>query len=183
MNLFLAILRIAALLFLYISSLKAQKPPSLGFSGAYNIPLETIAIGIRANIPLHSSIAISPQLRYTPGFNDIHEFSAGANLHYHFIRNLRGGAWVRRAAATGSASLYLIGGVHYNRWINYSVSLNERAKKNNILPEIGIGAMWGKNTVKIFLEGKYNPLWMEPSAEAGLLVFLFDRSRKLKCFY
>lgn len=178
---FYKLFRVTVLL-LFGSSVNAQSAVSLGFSGIYNIPLETIAVGIRTNIPFNPALAISPQIRYTPAFNDIHEFSVGTNLHYYFIRSSQGRGR-RYGSGSRRPSLYLIGGVHYNRWINYSVSLNDRAKKNNILPEIGIGTVFGGNVVKVFLEGKYNPLWLEPSAEAGLLVYPFNRSHKLKCFY
>lgn len=181
MNLFCAIIRVTSLC-LFGLSVNAQNSLSFGFSGAYNTPLEIIAAGLRANIPLSPTLALSPQIRYTPAFNDIHEFSAGTNLHYYFIRNSPGRRG-RYGSDANHPSLYLIGGIHYNRWINYSVSLNDRAKKNNLLPEVGIGSVFGGNILKVFLEGKYNPLWQEPSAEVGILVFPFNRSNKLKCFY
>lgn len=178
---FLYTLRKLLILCLIGFSLNAQRSVSFGLSGTYNIPLETIGTGIRASIPLSPAWAVSPQIRYNPAFNDIHELSAGSNLHYYFIRNFRRQVPSYRAQSRGP--LYLIAGVHYNRWINYSESLNKKAKKNNILPEIGMGAALGGNILKVFLEGKYNPLWLEPSAEAGLLVYPFNKSSKLKCFY
>lgn len=181
MNFSLIILRILILFFFGFSA-NAQKALSLGISGGYNIPLQTMAAGIRAGIPLSLRLELSPQVRYTPAFNDIHELSAGVNLHYCFVRNLGRNPGSYRRDSQG-VSLYLIGGVHYNRWINYSVSLNDRANKNNILPEAGAGAISGGKVLKVFIEVKYNPLWLEPSTEAGLLVYPFNRSSKLKCFY
>lgn len=166
----------------WYSSAHAQESLSFGVSGAYNFPLETIGIGTRANIPLSPVLTVSPQVRYAPAFNDIHELFAGANLHFHFIRSnrQRGRSYDAGSPKTGA---YLIGGIHYNRWINYSPRKNPLAKTNNILPEAGIGVVFGGNVLKVFLEGKYNPLWLEPSAEAGLLISPFNRSRELKCFY
>lgn len=177
--------RLAARIFflwLFSHSASAQETISFGLSGSYNFPLETIGIGTRANIPLGTAFAVSPQVKYAPDFNDIHEFSAGVNLHYYFIRNSgqRGG---RYASGSRKPAVYLIGGVHYNRWINYTVSINTSAKTNNLLPELGLGTVFGGNRVKLFLEGKYNPLWQEPSAEAGLLIFPFNPSHKVKCYF
>lgn len=178
MNLLRAVLGIV-ILSVSGSSVYAQSRISAGISGTYNIPLETIGIGVRANIPLTPALAVSPQVRYAPDFNDIHEFSAGANLHFHFFRS--GG---RYETDSPRFAAYLLGGIHYNRWINYSPSANQLAKTNNVLPEAGLGMVFGGNTVKVFLEGKYNPLWQEPAAEAGLLISPFGGSgKKLKCYY
>lgn len=171
------------IVFLWLSchSVNAQEALSFGFSGSYNFPLETVGIGTRANIPLRPALAISPQIRYAPAFNDIHELSVGANLHFHFFRS---GGKGRYETDSPRFAAYLIGGIHYNRWINYSPSANLLAKTNNVLPEAGLGLLFGGSTVKVFLEGKYNPLWQEPSAEAGLLISPFGGSRKkVKCFY
>ncbi|MBX2952560.1 MAG: hypothetical protein KF870_08645, partial [Leadbetterella sp.] len=73
-------------LWLFAYSVSAQETISFGLSGSYNFPLETISIGTRANIPFGTAFAVSPQVKYAPAFNDIHEFSAGVNLHYYFIR-------------------------------------------------------------------------------------------------
>lgn len=159
----------------------AQETVSFGLSGYYNFPLGTIGIGTRANIPLSAAFAVSPQIKYSPAFNDIHEFSSGLNLHYYFIRNPEQGG-VRYATEFFKPVVYLLGGFHYNRWINYRPSINTSAKTNNLLPELGLGAALGGNRVKLFLEGKYNPLWQEPSAEVGLLVFPFNPSSKVKCY-
>lgn len=158
----------------------AQSTISAGISTSYNIPLETISLGIRANWTVNTSVSISPQLRYSPRFNDFHEFSSGANLHYHFIRPASGIRYRRKEI---SPSIYALAGIHYHQWINYSVSINERAKRHNIIPEIGLGALLGKGSIKVFLEGKHNSLWMEPSAELGILLGLNPGSKMLKCAY
>lgn len=167
-------------LWLFCFQANAQQALSFGLSGSYNFPLQTVALGARANVPLHPRWAISPQIRYAPAFNDFHEFSAGANLHFYFIRNSGKNHYVTDVP---KSALYLIGGIHYNRWINYTISINTNAKTNNLLPELGVGYMFGGSLLKVFLEGKYNPLWLEPSAETGLLIYPFNGSRKLKCIY
>lgn len=65
------------------------------------------------NLPSHVQeisfgLSVKPQLRYAPAFNDFHEFSAGANLHYYFIRS-------RAGQDTPKFAAYLLAGVHYNR--------------------------------------------------------------------
>lgn len=180
MNLLRCAARIC-ILWLLCYPVNAQETISFGLSGSYNFPLGTIGIGTRANIPLNRLLSVSPQIRYAPPFNDFHEFSAGANLHFYFIGHSE---QKRYASDSPQAAVYLIGGIHYNRWINYTVSANTLAKTNNILPETGLGFVFGGPRLKVFLEGKYNPLWLEPSAEAGLLFYPFNHSgRRLKCSY
>lgn len=158
----------------------AQSTVSAGISGSYNIPLETVSLGVRANRTVTTRMVISPQLRYAPRFNDFHEISFGANVHYHFIQFDSGPRYRKKTILPG---VYALAGVHYHRWINYTVSINERAKQNNIIPEIGLGALLGKGQIKVFLEGKHNSLWMEPSAELGMLWSLSSGSKMLKCPY
>lgn len=163
---------------IFCFSARGQEKTSFGLSGAYNLPLQTISVGTRARIPLTPRLSLNPQIRYAPAFNDFHEFSAGANLHYYFIRSP-----ARQDTDSPKFAAYLLAGGHYNRWINYSPSLNPLAKANNLLPEAGLGLVTGGNIFRIFFEAKYNPLWLEPSAEAGLLISPFNRPRKLKCYY
>jgi hypothetical protein len=151
---------------------------SFGVSARYNIPLETLGMGGRVNLPVNKRLEISVQGSYTPKFNTINEWSAGVNLHYLILQNN-----VHQDQRMAQSELYGIVGVHYNKWLNYAVSINNKAHTNNILPEIGLGAAFGGEILKIFLEGKYNLLWLEPTAELGLKISPFGHPKKLKCFY
>ncbi len=177
-------LRNTGLILLCLISVKiyGQETISFGLSGVYNFPLKTIAAGFRANVPLGERLAVSPQVKYAPKFNDIHEIMAGANLHYNLITNVR-----RRGDELISEPrkpiVYLAAGVLYNRWINYTPSLNAKAKANNVLPEAGLGMAAGGNILRVFAEGKYNILWNESYGEIGVLIYPYNKrsSKALRC--
>ncbi|ADQ18094.1 hypothetical protein Lbys_2426 [Leadbetterella byssophila DSM 17132] len=158
----------------------SQSKTSAGLAGTYNAALQTFGIGIRAQFSLNQKFYISPQMKYIPPIKDFHEVTMGINTHYYLIKPSTplGNRYQHR----NLIALYLIGGVHYNRWINYAPTINPKAKQNNILPEVGAGLELGRNYFKIFTEANHNTVWMEPSFEIGMQINLSKRS-KPKCFF
>lgn len=158
---------------------KGQETVFFGASASYNLSLNTYAAGLRINIPLGLKVIISPQVRYTPRIKDFHEFSLGPVFHYYFINPVQyKGRYV--ISSPVKPSFYISVGISYHRWINYTLSLNSHAKKDNILPEPGIGIVSGNKGCRFFIEGKYNALWLEPHIEAGLIFFPFNGGNPLK---
>ncbi|MFD2522773.1 hypothetical protein [Emticicia soli] len=162
-----------AFLVLLSINLYAQDKMAIGASAIYNFPLQTIGAGLRVQMPLANRFALVPQIKYMPVFNDIHEAYGGINLHYFLLNNTFSLGY-RKAVNPKRPVVYLAAGVEYNRWINYAPTVNDKAKKNNILPEAGLGASWGGNYVRIFAEAKYNILWKESYGEIGVLFFPFN---------
>jgi hypothetical protein len=161
---------------------RAQETVSIGVSGMYNFPMESLGFVLRSNSPLTPDFSVVPQVKYSPKFNDIHEVNAGVSFHYNIIKNsFRTGSKLKTDSK--KPVVYVAAGVLYNRWINYYPTTNPKIKKNNILPEAGFGLMLGGNKLRGFAEGKYNILWGESYAEAGILFYPFNkRSKKvLKC--
>lgn len=147
----------------------AQNEVAIGISGVYNFPLKTTGIGARAVVPVFNKFSIVPQVKYLPNYNKIHELFTGVNLHYVLVDQVVAKN-PKSKKDPFNLQLYLAAGVEYNRWINYTITLNDRAKVNNILPETGIGITYGTNNFKIFSELKYNIFWKESYAEIGLLI-------------
>ena len=152
------------IIFLFITlhsltaSLQAQSKIGIGASIVHNIPLSSTGFGLRADIPVFSRLHVVPQVKYMPAFNPITEFYGGINLHLIFFK------W-------NKLNVYAAGGVQFNRWLNYTESLNGKAKETNFLPEAGLGAFYGGRLIGVFAEFKYNILWNESYAEVGFLFF------------
>jgi hypothetical protein len=163
-------------------NLLAQDKTAFGLSAIYNFPLQTIGAGFRIQMPVANRFVLVPQIKYMPSFNNIHEAYGGINLHY-FLLNNTFSLGHKQIVNPKRPVLYLAAGVQYNRWINYEKTLNLKAKKDNVLPEAGLGLSAGGNFIRIFAEGKYNILWNESYGEVGVLFFPFnDRlSRKNNC--
>ncbi|MDQ3193139.1 MAG: hypothetical protein M3Q58_16265 [Bacteroidota bacterium] len=139
-------------------SVKSQEFIGIGPSAIYNIQSEGIGFGARVQIPVHKRLNIVPQLNYFAPFNIVHEINAGLNIHYNLV--------IRRKLIG-----YLTGGGYFNYWFNADVSPMENAKTINILPDVGVGMLFGKKCFRPFLEQRYNPLFMEGSFHIGFLWF------------
>ncbi len=170
------------ILLLFSMSLYAQDKTAFGLSAIYNFPLQTVGVGFRIQMPLADRFALVPQIKYMPEFNNVHEAYGGINLHYYLLNNTFS-LGRKKLVNPKRPVLYLAAGVEYNRWINYALTQNDKAKKNNVLPEAGLGLSAGTNFIRIFAEAKYNILWKESYGEMGILFFPFnDRlSRKNYC--
>jgi hypothetical protein len=162
--------------------LQAQDKISFGLSGMYNFPLETIGIGIRAQVPLLERLSLVPQVKYAPAFNTIHELYGGVNLHYALINNTVVHGYRHRVEPLRPV-LYLAAGVEYNHWVNYEKTKNLKANQDNFLPETGLGLSLGGHLIRVFAEVKYNIVWEESYGEIGVMIYPFnDRvSRKNNC--
>ncbi|GAB3511330.1 hypothetical protein GCM10027442_20990 [Emticicia fontis] len=153
--------------------LYAQDKTAFGLSAIYNFPLQTVGAGFRIQMPVANRLALVPQIKYMPAFNNIHEAYGGINLHY-FILNNTFSLGTRKYVNPRRPVLYLAAGVEYNKWLNYEKTLNKKAKSDNILPEAGLGLSIGGNFIRIFAEGKYNIFWKESYGEIGVLFFPFN---------
>ena len=151
----------------------AQDKTAFGLSAIYNFPLQTVGAGFRIQMPLANRFALVPQIKYMPSFNNIHEAYGGINLHY-FLLNNTFSLGTRKYVNPKRPVLYLAAGVEYNRWINYEKTINTKAKRDNVLPEAGLGLSAGGNFIRIFAEAKYNIFWKESYGEAGVMFFPFN---------
>lgn len=163
----------AIILLLFSTNLFAQDKTAFGLSAIYNFPLQTTGVGFRIQMPVANRFALVPQIKYMPSFNNIHEAYGGINLHY-FLLNNTFSLGRKQVVNPKRPVLYLAAGVEYNRWINYTRTINTDAKQDNVLPEAGLGLSGGWNFVRIFAEGKYNILWNESYGEVGVLFFPFN---------
>jgi hypothetical protein len=152
------------------ASLFSQDKIALGISGMYNFPLQSVGLGLRAQIPVLPRVYIVPQIKYAPAFNTIHELYSGVNLHYLIIKGNERFKGFKRSMESEKPTIYLTGGVEYNRWINYVETRQTNSKQNNILPEVGIGSAIGNYSIRFFAEVKYNILWKESYGEVGIMI-------------
>ncbi len=147
----------------------SQDKFSFGFSGVYNFPLNSVGIGLRAQVPIIPKVFVVPQLKYFPSFNTIHELYGGINVHYALVEgNIRPDGF-KRSIDPEIPMIYLAVGAQYNRWINYVETQQSNSKPNNFLPEVGLGTSIGNYPVRLFAEVKYNILWKESYGEVGLM--------------
>lgn len=165
------------------TSLFSQDKIALGVSGMYNFPLNSVGIGLRAQIPVIPRVQLVPQFKYAPPFNTIHELFAGLNINYIVFKgNVRRNGF-KKGMEVEKPTIYLTGGVEYNRWINYIETQQKNSKQNNFLPEVGIGTSVGNYSVRFFGEIKYNIRWQESYGEIGLLICpaYIKSKRKASC--
>jgi len=159
------------LILLVSTSIYAQDKVSFGASLMYNFPLNTIGVGIRSQIPVTNRITLTPDVKYSPKFNQIHELYAGLNVHLLLITSTKNISYQRSRVEPQKPNLYIIAGAEYNQWFNYINGINSKANKQNVLPKIGLGTSFGSHITRFFAEVKYNILWDEAYAEAGLLIY------------
>lgn len=150
-------------------SLYSQDKIAFGISGMYNFPLQSVGLGLRAQIPVIPRVFIVSQFKYAPPFNTIHELYGGINVHYVIIKGNERLKGFKRSVEKEKPMVYLTAGAEYNRWINYVETQQANSKQNNILPEVGIGTAIGNYNVRLFAEIKYNIRWQESYGEVGLI--------------
>ena len=68
------------LILLVSTTIYAQDKVSFGASLMYNFPLNTIGAGLRSQIPITNRLILTPDIKYAPKFNQIHELYAGLNV-------------------------------------------------------------------------------------------------------
>jgi len=106
-----------AIILVFLSEISAQKI-GIGASGIYNFQTNGLGYGIRVHYQPTTRLAIVPEYSRYPGFNPVFETYLGACFDYFLTLN--------------SPRIYLIGGLAYNNWINYTDYNNTRSKKNNL---------------------------------------------------
>lgn len=135
----------------------------IGIEGAYNIPINEVGFGVRSHLHFSDRWVIAPQFTYFPGFSNINEFYAGANLHYNFTPETKWG-------------VYAIAGPHYNHWINWASSNYSEASLSNLTAELGGGIVRNHGCLRPFLEYRADSKWWESNLRLGLLVYFGDCS-------
>ncbi len=163
--------KLICLILLVSTTIYAQDKISFGASLMYNFPLNTIGVGIRSQIPVTNRITLTPDVKYAPKFNEIHELYAGLNVHFLLITSTKNISYQRSRVEPQKPNLYITAGAEYNQWFNHINSINSQAQEKNILPKIGLGTSFGSHITRFFAEVKYNILWDEAYAEAGLLIY------------
>lgn len=163
--------KLICLILLISTTIYAQDKVSFGASLMYNFPLNTVGVGIRSQIPLNNRITLVPDVKYAPKFNQIHELYAGLNVHLLLITSTKNISYQRSRVEPQKPNLYITAGAEYNQWFNYINSINSKANKQNVLPKVGLGTSFGSHITRFFAEVKYNILWDEAYAEAGLLIY------------
>jgi len=142
---------------IYAFSQKKDKTVLFGVGAAYNFQTEGFAPELRAKIPVYRKLFLSPRLSYFPGFNQIHELYAGADLGYHLFQYRK-------------LKPYIFAGAYYNNWINSSEFDSNKAKQNNLAPEAGAGILFHFHCFNPFIEGRYDAKWKEGSVVLGLFL-------------
>lgn len=150
-----------ALSFFFLSlHLNGQIFKDYGFGGSasYNFPIKGSGLGVRSHLHFNDSWFISPQFNLYPGWNQIIEFYAGANINYNLT-------------PTNKWGLYLSAGPYYNHWFNFISSSYSGAKLYNFSAELGGGIVKNKGCWRPFIEYRANSKWWESNLRLGLLVY------------
>jgi len=159
------------LILLVSTTIYAQDKVSFGASLMYNFPLNTIGAGLRSQIPITNRLILTPDIKYAPKFNQIHELYAGLNFQFLLITSIKNISYKKSRVEPQKPNLYITAGAEYNHWFNYINSINSKANKQNVLPKVGLGTSYGSHITRFFAEIKYNILWDEAYTEVGLLVY------------
>lgn len=153
---------------------KRKDVPQTGFGPGivYNLPVNSLAGELRAKIPVWNRFFAVPEVSYFMPFSPIHEFYAGAALHYESPFTL------------GKFTPYLAAGLYYNNWINVAEYRSSTNDRNNMAPEAGGGLVLSRGCIRPYLEGRYDMRWKEGTIRLGILFYPGDcriRMRKVKC--
>lgn len=139
----------------------------IGGEVAYNVPINELGFGIRSHLHFSDRWVLAPQFTYFPGFSNIKEFYAGANLHFNLTPETKWG-------------VYAIAGPHYNHWSNWASSTMSEAQLMNFTVEMGGGIVRNHGCLRPFLEYRADSKWWESNLRLGLLVYFGDCSGRSK---
>lgn len=151
-------------------SISTQAGGRIGYGGelAYNMPIESAAIGLRMHIHFNKNWFISPQVSYFPKLLNTHELFAGMNLNYIINPEHKWG-------------VYPMVGAFYNRFINHDEYANAVAELDNLAPEFGLGVVKNSGCLRPFAEYRANPLWWESNIRIGILFYFGECFQKHIC--
>jgi hypothetical protein len=128
-----------------------------GIGALYNFQTQGVAYDLRVRIPLYRNIYVSPRFSYFPASNTIHEYYAGLDAGYQFMRKYR----IRP---------YIYAAGYYDNWINsFEFPYNKKAQKNNIVAEAGAGLIFAWKCLHPYIEYRYDTKWLEGSLGIGIL--------------
>ena len=135
---------------------KMKSKPMIGHGGFHNFQTESNASEVRMRFHMSGNLYAVPRFSYYFPGNKIHEYYAGADLHYHLSKR-------------GKLQPYLLGGAYFNNWINHEQYGAPTRKKFNIAPEAGCGILFNIGCrIKPYIEYRYDIRWREASLGAGL---------------
>jgi hypothetical protein len=135
---------------------KVKVKPMIGIGGYHNFQTESNASEVRMRFHMSGNLYAVPRFSYYFPGNKIHEYYAGADLHYHLSKR-------------GKLQPYLLGGLYFNNWINHEQYGAPTRQKFNIAPEAGCGILFNVGCrIKPYIEYRYDIRWREASLGAGL---------------
>jgi hypothetical protein len=137
----------------------ARIPKSLiGIGVVHNFQTESQGIDIRFKKFIAPDIAVTPRFSYFFPGNPINEYYAGLDVNYQLNKYRK------------FQPYFLVGGF-YNNWINYEQYGAPLRKKNNLVADLGCGAVFNIGCrLKPYVEWRYNTKWKEGSLGAGLFI-------------
>ncbi|MEI7594565.1 MAG: hypothetical protein WCK02_02375 [Bacteroidota bacterium] len=141
----------------FINSSKSQTIVGAGVGAIYNFQANGFGADVRVLTHLYRNIYAMPRFAYFPGNNKINEFYAGADIDW-FLANIK-----------KKYTPYIFTGFHYNCWLNNIIYNSEKATKNNLAIEPGLGFLIKKGCYNPYIETRYNTKWKEFSLEIGII--------------
>lgn len=164
-------LKLVLLFIFLVGQIKLMaKKGTIGYGAeiAYNIPIESAALGLRMHVKVDDNWFLSPQFAIFPGLMNTQELYAGMNLNYSLFPKAK---W----------TIYPMVGAFYNRWFNHENYINNLAELDNFAPEFGLGILKNKGCWRPFLEYRANPLWWESNIRLGVVFYFGECFVKYLC--
>lgn len=158
-------------LLIFNFSLSAQEKLAIGGGGSYNFPLESSGFNFKAMFPLTQKLQALPGFRYYPTSNAVSEYFGSLQVNYLILNSFRSKSYNKAIFNSNLPALYTLASFEYNHWFNYQPTKNTKAKENNFLGLVGAGIAYGRQSIRIYAELKYNPLWNESNTDFGVMVF------------
>lgn len=159
-------------IFCFLSlSLFGQKEWSLGGGFVNNVPVSSNGFVARANVHLNDKFIVSPSFKHFLQSNKISENYYSLQLNFLLLSSMVSQSFSKKTHRNTRPDIYALASVDYNEWLNYTPTINARAKEKNILPFVGMGGMVGSRNIRFYGESRYNFLWKEATVEFGVMVF------------
>ena len=152
------LLFIFLIIFVDVKTQEKKQGTIYGLGGIFNFQTEGKGLDLRAIVPLlKNKIFITPRISYYIPSNKINEYYAGFDINYYPVAQYK------------NFYPYIFVGGYYNNWINSSDFSSKKAKQNNLVPEGGIGLIYGFGCIDPFAEWRYDAHWKEGSIIVGIL--------------
>ncbi|MGL4630774.1 MAG: hypothetical protein ACRCVT_06155 [Leadbetterella sp.] len=170
-------------LLLFIGKLQSfgQDKVGIGFGGSRNMALKSFAPAVRIQLPITQKLMLNPSFSYANAL--IQDINVGLQMQYFFRPITESYGYKRYKTNPKRFASYALGSITYNKWVNYFPSNSKVARKNNILPIVGLGTTIGGYSVRFYGEVKYNALFSESYFDFGVLLYpgFMNSARRVKC--